>query len=443
VIASFLIVMSAFLAAQPLQVPAESGLAVTARVAEVSTPSPLPRIAIRSKAGTQGEFFRKDTGEPFQPRGFNHVILEHGSTGWHALFNVGVYDGEAADVVLSEMAALGTNVVRVWCWGTQKASGYTGDKTARGLNDAYMENVIDFLRRATKYGIYVLPIFDEVPENAYYNEIRDEAPQPAGEDRIHGYNAQYLSSGPIAAKRQCIADFIRHIAAKDRSLLSSVFGWSLANEVFVRNNGAPFSRSEGTVTTATGRTYDLADSEGRQRCWDESVLHWANELADAIHEVDPEALVTAGMWTSDAHARPPVNGLLPDDKDSRFPPRPSVLGGAESSLDFLDVHIYPWDGTSKVSRVAHERDGVVIPAIAGEYGVFKNKKPDEARIMLREMLEQAYAMGYMGDLFWVWDLRVVAGQTWSAVEEDFGACVMQERNTETDHDGHLRRDGDR
>ena len=171
----------------------------------------------------------------------------------------------------------------------------------------------------------------------------------------------------------------------------------------------------------------MALPEERQACWDEGVLHWANTLAEAIRSVDPDALVTAGMWTSDAHGRPPASGLMPDGKDPRRPPRPSVLGGPASKLDLIDVHIYPWGGTAEVRREAHERALVSanrIPALVGEYGVFKNKAAAEAREMMSEMLRQAYAMGYQGDIHWVWDLTGVRRQTWSAVEEGIGAFVM-------------------
>ena len=44
--------------------------------------------------------------------------------------------------------------------------------------------------------------------------------------------------------------------------------------------------------------------------------------------------------------------------------------------------------------------------------------------MMREMLEQAYSMGYQGSLHWVWDLTAVKGQTWSSVEEGLAEYLM-------------------
>ncbi len=377
---------------------------------------PLPRLAV----DTNG-FFVKATGERFVPRGFNHTVL---AKHWHATFNVGVYRHDVMEKILAEMHRIGANVIRVWIWGRQGETGFTGNKKSRGLDGAYMENVVDFLRLAARYQIYVIPILDETPHNAYYDALMVDPAHEANPD-VGGYNRQYLAQGPIAAKHAAIADFIRYIKASDPGLLNTVLGWSLANEVFVNYTDGPFSPGAGAAQTANGKQYDMTAKDRRQACYDEGIVHWANQLTNAIKGVDPEALVTAGMWTSDASGRTPVNGLMPDDKDPRVPPRPSALGGPNSLLDFIDVHIYPWDGTSKVRPDRHERELVSKPAIVGEYGVFKDKTPDQARTMLREMLEQAYAIGYHGDLFWVWNLVGVPGQTWSAVEENFGEYVMQ------------------
>lgn len=56
---------------------------------------------------------------------------------------------------------------------------------------------------------------------------------------------------------------------------------------------------------------------------------------------------------------------------------------------------------------------------------FKNRNIKRTRVMLREMLEQAYGMGYAGSLHWVWDLTQVKDQTWSAVEEGLAEYLMK------------------
>lgn len=387
---------------------------------------PLPRITIRKDAEQRPFFVRQDTGERFIPRGFNHTVLDDRAGGWHATFNVGVYDPDAMDAALAAMQRCGANVIRVWAWGFQNETGFTGDRAARGLNAAYMGNFVDFLRHATRHGIYVMPILDQTPRNAYYDFVAASAAEQddAEGHRVSGYNQQYLLPGPLAAKCAAARDFIRYIHDADPALLQGIFGWALANEVCVRATEAPFRHTEGLARIG-GKTYDMANPAQRQACYDDAILHWANTLADAIREAGPHALVTVGMWTADAHQRPAYNGLPLDGRDPRIPPRPAVLGGAASRLDFLDIHIYPWDGAAAVRPEAHEHGQVRIPVVVGEYGVFKNKAIEDARVMLLEMLEQAYRLGYQGDIHWIWDLTGTPGQTWSAVEENLAEHLMR------------------
>ncbi len=389
--------------------------------------TPLPAIGVRKPGSDPAAFYNRDTGAPFLPKGFNHTALSKISDGWHATFNVGHYDPDAMAALLAEMAETGANTIRVWAWGIQDKTGFTGTRDSRGLNAAYMENFVDFLRRCTAHGLYVVPILDETPHNAYYDNVAARADAALPTPHVTGYNVNYLTPGALAAKKQATKDFVQYVKEADPGLLNTVLGWAFANEAFVNHTQGPFHLNEGLAVTLTGRIYDMGNREQRQACYDESILLWCNTLADAVKSVAPDALTTIGIWTSDAHGRDPVNYLLPDDRDPRRPPRPSILAGPDSVLDFLDIHIYPWNGTSTVRPEAHEWKAVKEsdkPALVGEYGVFKNKTVEEARVMLREMLEQAFDMGYQGALHWVWDLTEVAGQTWSAVEEDLAAYLM-------------------
>ncbi len=385
-------------------------------------PAP-PRIGVRKPAGQSAEFFVVGSGQPFIPRGFNHTVLDQ----WHATFNAGIYSGEVMEETLARMQALGANTIRVWIWGQQDAHGYTGRPDSKGLNPEYMANVLDFLRRASRHRIHVLAVMDETPHNAEYDAIVERETGGNMLPAVTGYNRQYMTPGVIAAKCAAARDFVLHIRKQAPELLSAVLGWSLANEVFVLSDQGPFSLSEGLVEGMGGKQYDMASPAQRQACYDDAIVHCANAFAAAVKEADPDALVTAGMWTADAHGRPAFNGVPRDGKDARICPRPSVLAGTESQLDFLDIHVYPWDGTSAVRSEAHEAQAVSAGSkavLTGETGVFKDKTPEQARIMLREMVAQSYALGYDGHLMWAWDLSMVPGQTWSAVEEGLGGFVM-------------------
>ena len=386
----------------------------------------LPRIRLGERNGKK-VFVTDSNNELFVPRGFNHVVLEHGNSGWHALFNTNVYQPDKMDSVLRQISVCGGNVIRVWAWGTQNEYGFISNQKEQILNEKYMHNFIDFLHKATEYNIYVIPILDEYPKYAYFETILTEFHAQSERDDLHvtGYNRQFFWDSFIKAKAIAIKQFIQYIKDTEPSLLSTVFAWSLQNEVFLMNSEGPFSAFTAEVILPDGSIGKVSTQEERQKVYDKTILYWANELTKAVKSVDPTALVTAGMWTSDAAGRKPFSGLLFDGKDIRFPPRPAILGGDESLLDFIDIHIYPWDNTSKVNPECHEHGLVKKPVIVGEYGVFQNVSVGQAKTMLIEFLQQAYQMGYIGDLYWVWDLSAIPEQTYSAVGEGLAQHVMQ------------------
>ena len=63
-----------------------------------------------------------------------------------ATFNTDIYDSKEMDTLLGRIALSGANTLRVWIWGIQNPNGFTGGLKGTGLNEAYMENVVDFLR---------------------------------------------------------------------------------------------------------------------------------------------------------------------------------------------------------------------------------------------------------------------------------------------------------
>lgn len=386
----------------------------------------LPRIVLVEKEGKT--VFCKENGELIVPRGFNHVVLEHRTSGWHALFNTNIYNPEEVESVLQKMSKWGANVIRVWAWGVQNEYGVFGSDENTAINPRYVENFIDFLRKANKSKIYVIPILDEYPKYGYFSALAQELHSRYAEkdtsSHAEGYNRQFFWESLVETKSEAIKKFIKSIKEKEEGLLNVILAWELQNEVYVKANEGPFRDFESNITLYDGTVLKNDTPENRQKIYDVTILHWANRLTQAIKEVDPKALVTVGMWTSDSAGRSPNVGVPHDNKDPRIPPRPSILGGKDSRLDFIDIHIYPWDGTSKVRPECHEYGIVKKPVIVGEYGVFPSVNIEEAKKMLINMLTQAYEMGYIGDIFWVWDLRNVAGQTYSAVCNDLGKEML-------------------
>ena len=371
---------------------------------------PLPKIIVKQGKGKPGHFVYKKTGKIFIPEGYNHTVGDiYDNRFAHATFNVGTYNSKRIDKVLEEMKSLGANTVRVWLWGTDyKGNGIWGGPEGRTLNKEYMENFCDFLRLATKHKMYVIPILDLKPANAKYKGIAIKGLKNA-DKKVTDHNSDILLQGFIDARKQAARDTISFIRKADPNLLNTILGCSLANEICLYSMNAPFNLTNGVVKVANGKSYDMADFDSRQKCADESFLYWANQLAEVIHEEDRGGLVTIGMWTSDAHERPPINGIkVSKNPDVRFPPRPSVFASPKSKIDFLDIHVYPWGNKLSINRNAHELDAIDksgLPAFVGEYGVFIHQAKDnnDGAKKVLELREKCYKAGYSGALLWVWN----------------------------------------
>lgn len=415
-----------------VKITGEARKSVLVRVAHtVPTPkahpsvNPLLRVTAIHESGSHPRFFRFG-GETYLPEGYDHTVLGGYGGNEHATFNTDVYDPVKMESVLQAMSHLGANAIRVWAWGGQiTGNGYTGKHATTGLDLRYMENFVDFLRRCTAHGIYVIPVLDETPTNRYYDNVARTSSIGSADCLVSGYNQQYLTQWSIDAKKSAIRDFVGYVKRSDPRLLRTILGWELCNEACVSSDTGPFVYGSGKAVTATG-TYDMASDRQRQACWDDGILHWANELTSAVKSVDPKAMVTVGMWTSDAQGRPPVNGIRNHGSDPRFCPRPSVLASEKCRIDFLDIHIYPWDGTSHVDRVAHEWEQVSKsgkPVVVGEYGITSGD-PEKGKQILVELRRNAYALGYQGSLLWVWDL---GNSPYAAVNNGYGELVAPSR----------------
>lgn len=377
---------------------------------KIALVKPLPKITVKRGKNKSGFFVYKKTGKKFTPDGYNHTIGDNSNYKIpHATFNIGTYNSKRIDNVLSEMKKLGANTIRVWLWGTDTGgNGIWGGPNSDSLNYDYLNNFCDFLRLATKHKIYVIPILDLPPNNKRYKNIIKSFNKKADKN-IVGHNADILTKGFIEARKQAARDTVSYIKETDPNLLNTILGWSLANEIIVVSDQLPFSLTNGKVRVANGKVYDMSDFNSRQKCADDSFSFWAKEIAGAIKEIIPDALVTIGMWTSDAHKRPPVNGIkITEINDPRFPPRPSVLANSKSGIDFLDIHVYPWQNKFLINAEAHELDKLNrsgIPVLVGEYGVFtyqaKDAKAGAKKIV--ELRKKCYDAGYAGALLWVWN----------------------------------------
>lgn len=361
----------------------------TQRPTETSLPTPSPaasdspaaehRIGVRVVDGA-GEFYDRHTGDRFVPRGANLIRLG----GYHVTLDPRSYDGAEMDGVLAAMADAGYNVVRVF--HDHRTGGLPGPD---GLSAEYMDNVADLLARARAHRMAVILTQDWLPDGGRYAFESDPG--------IESINALYLSRGGLEANVRFFTDFVG--ALLDRhAALDALWAYELRNELYFQADAPPFSLREGTVTTANGSTYDMADPEAQIRMLEDNLVFWADAMRDAIVALDPTALVTTGFFE-------PYGPNPSRVGDERIIETRAVI--AESTLDFIDLHGYP-GGSIDLPQLAENFKLPQVtrkPIVLGEFGAFRNVYPS-AEVAAQALISwqaASCALGFDGWLVWTWD----------------------------------------
>src|SRR5205814_1750867 len=147
--------------------------------------------------------------------------------------------------------------------------GIGGPPGSTSLHEPYVANFIDFVKRANAHRLYVVPITPRLPRSRdYEEELARDVPA-----NVNDENTFYLSASAIAAKARWLRDLASRVAAEDASLPSTILYWEVDAEHYVLGNALPFSLSSGRVTTADGRTYDMAIDAERQDCAESNMVH--------------------------------------------------------------------------------------------------------------------------------------------------------------------------
>jgi hypothetical protein len=285
-----------------------------------------------------------------------------------------------------------------------------------------MENVCDFLSRARKYGIYVLPTFGdgELPLNAYYRNMVRQTAEDYGVDLMGDLrNIVYLTEAGIKAKKHWVSEFVTFIKNRDPELLKSLLAIEFQNELYLTGDDWPFSLDSSIVTTADGRTYDMVDNDQRQACYANGINHYHTVMARAVKELDPNLMVAEGFYTLAIVGKDPNTHYgvrMKDCVNPSFPPTLPII--ARSPLDFLDLHIYhvredeavleayEKEITSsrfhspEVDRIRRQK-----PLIIGEFGAFKFIAPalQAAEQNMAETIDYSSQLGAQGMMMWTVD----------------------------------------
>ncbi len=349
-------------------------------------------IAIRVVNGV-GEFYNRQTGQKFAPRGMNYIRLaaqtkmDGSPTFGHSLFDPGEYNSLRVSGDLSKMHTDGYNVVRVFL------SPDTMGTDTGGLSPRYMDNIADFLKSAKANQIYVMFTLDWIPGGKYGEILNQDCCST-----FALMNANFLPPVGLRANQVFYQDFIRELIKRDAAM-EYIFSYELRNEMFYDGDQPPLSMNSGTVVTANGKSYDMSKPADKQRMLDENLVFWIDAMRDSILEVDPMALVSVGFF----HPQVPNRSRIGD-------PRIAVTEPAiwQSHADFIDLHAYP--GFELNLRQYVENFGIremqVKPIIMGEFGgeVKRFASIEAATKSFVDWQVESCKYGFDGWIFWTWDL---------------------------------------
>jgi hypothetical protein len=329
-------------------------------------------------------FIDTRTGIDFVPIGVN-LLLKTGGGGGDRLFQL--YDPVWVDEQLDAIDALGFNTVRFFldmCMSCTSTSG--------GIRDAYLDDLADLLSRIEAHGLVAFPTSNDVPDPGYSERL------PCC-DVFGGYrNSLYLSTEGHQIAAQYWTDLIRGIQERGAPT-HHILSWELANEQFILRDVPPIALTEGTVTTADGVTYDLADNSAVADMVTSNLRHYITTVGDAIRQLDDGALISMGFFSSDEPGAGRISG------DNRWVVPDKIL--QQSTLDFIDLHAYPglggtWDAIGAAYGLS-DRD-VDFPIVLGEFGAFEDAYPTPAEGAAAMARWQAASceLGFDGWLVWFW-----------------------------------------
>jgi hypothetical protein len=349
-------------------------------------------IAIRVVNGV-GEFYNRVTGEKFVPRGMNYIRLgaqtkmDGSATFGHSLFDPGKYDSARVSSDLQKMHTDGYNVIRVFL------SPDTMGTDAGGFSLEYMNNIVDLLRHAEQNQIYVMFTQDWIPGGKYGAILNEDCCST-----FASMNANYLPPAGWRANKTFFQDFAKALIQMDTPT-EYIFSYQLRNEMFYDSDQPPLSFNSGVVTTANGKSYDMASAEDKQKMIEENNVFWLDSIRAVILEEDPTALVSVGLFVP--HGPNPAR-----IGDARLVVSTPVIW--QSTLDFVDLHAYPGFELNLKQHV--ENFGVnnmqEKPIVMGEFGgeVSRFSSIQDAAFAFRDWQVESCNYGFDGWIFWTWDL---------------------------------------
>jgi F5/8 type C domain len=408
----WLLALAALACSLPLPQPSPTAAPLLPPTEPLPTASPLPaspvasptagpvpdhRIGIRVVDGV-GEFYDRMTGEKFVPRGNNYNEIKpvldpiYGSTELDVTLSTGYYDRVAARQDLQRMHDLGYNLVRIMPETCAASGCITAQHTK--IRPDYIANMVDFLKLAKEYGIYVWISSNTLPDVGYYLNRS----YTAINDTWDGGNIAFLHPLGVAVYKEYFHDLITALI-QGGAPLDAIFSYELRNEQAYDGWLPPLTLKSGLVTTANGQTYDMSQPDDKLHMMNEGLVYWVDQMTQTIHELDPTALVSIGFFPpNDPHA-----WMAPDDL--RLVHSHDVIWN--STADFFDVH--PWPGGLTFPEYVDNFGFAGMeekPIVMGEMTAFKQlgfDTPVAAAQALHDWQIKSCDYGVDGWLVWTWN----------------------------------------
>lgn len=342
-----------------------------------------------------GEFFDTATASKFVPRGMNYNRFVPSESGpvFDSVLATTRYEPDVLDADLAQMRALGFNVVRIML----ETCGVYVDGCITGadgrINPDYMDNLVDFLDRAKAHGLFVMVASNTLPDESYWLQ----ATAALTDAQFDSANNEFLNPRAVPIYVDYWQSIVQALVVRDAPL-DVIWGYELRQEHHFHWNYAPLDLSSGSVTTANGKTYDMASLDEKKLMVDEGVVYWADTIRTAIRSIDPTALVTVGFFTpNEPHE---VNG----PSETRLVRTAYFLRNSE--VDFVDLHHYRGNGVDDTD--IWENFGIAgvteMPIVLGEHGGFRNwySSIDRAATAVMGLEVDSCRAGFDGWLVWAW-----------------------------------------
>ncbi len=406
---------------------------------------PAEQIIIKKQSGENARFVGAQSGKEFIAKGVNYCsirLADHDSfepdiiaTQAHvervkrvnnnpasALVHevrvgdrIQFYDSHRSETLMRILKSNGYNLVRVFVKPGGRGSkitnirGLSGPADTKGLSVAYMDNFVDFLIRAQKYGIYVMPCFteNEMVDNDYFKALSKGATK----------QGILFSEDGIRAKQHYIDLFIQYIKGKDPELINTLLALTMQNEFAFHSYEAPFNQLSGSYTFIDSSTYDMGNDEQRRALANAAIQNYYAKMKETVEANAPGLPVGEGTFSMGAVGKTYDNSrgirTIEGNKDLRFPMTAVEL--LNTDIDFLDFHVYRWGakGTGK-DVFMHFAENMKLltpeakelmknkPIMMGEFGSFKENEAslDEGIVFVKELDEAALEFGFKGSCYW-------------------------------------------